>query len=37
VQAGAGVVADSDPKREYEECVEKAAAVLAAIGAAGAI
>jgi anthranilate synthase component 1 len=37
VQAGAGVVADSDPEREYEECVEKAAAVLAAIGAAGAI
>jgi len=37
VQAGAGVVADSDPGREYEECVEKAAAVLAAIGAAGAI
>jgi len=35
VQAGAGVVADSDPEREYEECVEKAAAVLAAIGAAG--
>jgi anthranilate synthase component 1 len=31
VQAGAGVVADSDPGREYEECVEKAAAVLAAI------
>ena len=37
VQAGAGVGADSDPEREYEECVEKAAAVLAAIGAAGAI
>ena len=37
VQAGAGVVADSDPEREYEECIEKAAAVLAAIGAAGMI
>ena len=31
VQAGAGVVADSDPAREYEECMDKAAAVLAAI------
>ena len=34
VQAGAGVVADSRPEREYEECGEKAAAVLAAIAAA---
>jgi len=34
VQAGAGVVADSRPEREYEECREKAAAVLAAIAAA---
>lgn len=33
VQAGAGVVADSRPEREYEECGEKAAAVLAAIAA----
>lgn len=31
VQAGAGVVADSDPAREYEECMNKAAAVLAAV------
>jgi anthranilate synthase component 1 len=31
VQAGAGVVADSDPGREYEECLAKAAAVLAAV------
>ena len=31
VQAGAGVVADSDPTAEYEECLAKAAAVLAAI------
>ena len=37
VQAGAGIVADSVPEREYEECVEKAAAVLAAIGAADEI
>ncbi|MBT8165745.1 MAG: anthranilate synthase component I [Acidimicrobiia bacterium] len=34
VQAGAGVVADSDPAREYEECLNKAAAVLAAIAGA---
>ncbi len=36
VQAGAGLVADSDPVREYEETMAKAAAALAAIeGAAG--
>jgi anthranilate synthase component I len=35
VQAGAGVVADSIPEREYEECRAKAAAVLAAIAGAG--
>jgi anthranilate synthase component I len=34
VQAGAGVVADSDPGAEYEECRAKAAAVLTAIAAA---
>lgn len=34
VQAGAGIVADSDPTTEYEECVNKAAAVLAAVEAA---
>jgi anthranilate synthase component 1 len=34
VQAGAGVVADSDPAAEYEECLNKAAAVLAAVEAA---
>jgi anthranilate synthase component 1 len=28
VQAGAGVVADSDPALEYQECLNKAAAVL---------
>ena len=37
VQAGAGVVADSDPGFEYEECLSKAAAVLAAISGAGAV
>ena len=35
VQAGAGVVADSVPAAEYEECLNKAEAVLAAIEAAG--
>jgi len=35
VQAGAGVVVDSDPAAEYDECVNKAKAVLYAIGAAG--
>ncbi len=34
VQAGAGVVADSDPTFEYNECLNKAAAVLAAVEAA---
>ncbi|MBI3910509.1 MAG: anthranilate synthase component I [Armatimonadetes bacterium] len=31
VQAGAGIVADSVPEREYEECFNKAAALLRAI------
>lgn len=34
VQAGAGIVADSDPSAEYEECLNKAAAVLAALSGA---
>ncbi len=34
VQAGAGIVADSVPQLEYEECHHKAAAVLRAVGAA---
>lgn len=34
IQAGAGIVADSDPASEYRECVNKAAAVLTAIAAA---
>ncbi len=37
VQAGAGIVADSDPEREDEECAHKAAALLAAVGAARAM
>ena len=31
VQAGAGLVADSVPEREYEECVNKARALFRAI------
>jgi anthranilate synthase component I len=34
VQAGAGIVADSDPGLEYEETLHKAAAVLAALARA---
>jgi anthranilate synthase component 1 len=34
VQAGAGVVADSDPLAEHEECQNKAKALLAAVPAA---
>jgi len=34
VQAGAGIVVDSDPRSEYHECVDKAAAVLNAVSAA---
>jgi len=33
-QTGAGIVADSDPAREFEECVNKAKAMLAAIACA---
>jgi anthranilate synthase component I len=31
IQAGAGIVADSVPEREYEECRNKAQAVLRAV------
>jgi anthranilate synthase component 1 len=34
VQAGAGIVADSDPTREYEETINKAKALIKAIEAA---
>jgi len=37
VQAGAGIVADSDPIAEDQECRNKAAAVLRAIAAAESI
>jgi anthranilate synthase component 1 len=31
IQAGAGIVADSDPTREYQECLDKAGALTMAI------
>ncbi len=31
IQAGAGIVADSDPEKEYQECVNKATALFRAI------
>jgi anthranilate synthase component 1 len=34
LQAGAGIVADSDPAREFQECMNKAQAVLRAVDAA---
>jgi anthranilate synthase component 1 len=34
VQSGAGIVADSVPEREYEECLHKAGAMMEAVGAA---
>ena len=37
VQAGAGLVADSDPTTEYRETEDKAAAALAAIAGAGMV
>ena len=37
VQAGAGIVADSDPTSENQECLNKAAAVLGAIASANQI
>jgi anthranilate synthase component 1 len=33
-QAGAGIVADSDPKAEDAECSHKAAAILSAVAGA---
>jgi anthranilate synthase component 1 len=34
LQAGAGIVADSDPEREFQESINKAQAVLRAVEAA---
>jgi anthranilate synthase component 1 len=34
VQAGAGIVADSDPAAEFQECKNKAAAIIRAISMA---
>jgi anthranilate synthase component 1 len=34
LQAGAGIVADSDPASEFQECMNKAQAVLRAVEAA---
>ena len=31
IQAGAGIVADSDPEREYQECMNKAMALFRAV------
>jgi anthranilate synthase component 1 len=35
MQAGAGIVADSDPAKEYRECEQKAAALFAAVRKTG--
>ena len=35
VRSGAGIVADSVPEKEYEECLNKARAVLRALEEAG--
>jgi len=35
IQVGAGIVADSEPEREFTETVEKASALFAALGCAG--
>jgi anthranilate synthase component 1 len=37
VQAGAGIVADSDPASENQECISKAAAVLGAVATANSM
>jgi anthranilate synthase component 1 len=37
VQAGGGLVADSVPEAEFQECVNKAAAVLRAVAAAATL
>ena len=34
IQAGAGIVADSDPSAEYQETCDKASALISALGMA---
>jgi len=36
VQAGAGIVADSDPQKEWEETMDKGRALIAAVNSAAA-
>ena len=35
IRSGAGIVADSVPEKEYEECINKAKATLEALKIAG--
>ena len=37
VRSGAGIVADSVPESEYQECINKAAAVVKALEAGGSL
>lgn len=37
VRSGAGIVADSDPEKEYQECINKAKATLTALQLAGEV
>ena len=37
IRSGAGIVADSDPEKEYTECLNKAAAVVRALEEAGEV
>ena len=37
IRSGAGIVADSVPENEYNECLQKAAAVVNAVKAAGGV
>ena len=37
VRSGAGIVADSVPEKEYQECINKAAAVIGALKSASEV
>jgi anthranilate synthase component 1 len=37
VRSGAGIVADSVPEKEYQECINKAKAVMNALEQAGEV